>query len=39
MGSYYSRLFNSLMDNSSGDLAAPAVFLLQRLASVVLFAP
>jgi len=32
-------LFYNLMDDSSGDLAVPAAFLLQRLASVVLFAP
>jgi len=39
MGSYYSRLFYCLIDNFSGGLAAPAAFLLHRLASVVLIAP
>jgi len=32
-------LFYQLMDKASGDLAAHAAFLLQRLVSVVLFAP
>jgi len=39
MGSYYSILFYSLMDNFFGNLGATAAFLLQRLASVVLLAP